>query len=183
MFDLPLHSLVFLASVVLFTLVTAWTDMRTRRIPNAVTLPMWIAGWIYQIAFFQTDGLLEGLAGFGVGFLTFFTLWMIGSAGGGDVKLLGALSVWLGLSLTLKVMLASLIFVIAGTFGVLFSNMLTKGWKSTRKQFSRETSGKSGRKNAAVETIEQKQKRRVMAFAVPVAFATWSVLLLFRNQW
>ena len=64
---------------------------------------MWIAGWIYQAIFFQWDGILNGLGGFGLGFGLFFVLWIIGSAGGGDVKLMGALSVWLGGSLTLKV--------------------------------------------------------------------------------
>ena len=183
MTDLPIHSLVFLITVILFTALTAWTDVRTRRIPNAVTLPMWLAGWVYQIWFFQTDGLLAGLYGFGIGFGVFFVLWMIGSAGGGDVKLLGALSVWLGPGLTLKVMLASLLFVIAGTFGVILSSVISKGWKRTRKQFTRESDTQNRKSKKTVETIEQRQKRRVMAFAMPVALATWSVLLLFRNQW
>ena len=43
---------------------------------------------------------------------------MVGSAGGGDVNLLGALSVWLGPGLTLKVMVVSLLFVILGTTAV-----------------------------------------------------------------
>ena len=181
--DVPLHNLVFLSAVVIFTVVTAWTDMRSRRIPNAVTLPMWLAGWVYQVWFFQADGLLNGLYGFGIGFGVFFVLWMIGSAGGGDVKLLGALSVWLGPGLTLKVMFASLLFVIFGTFGVLFSNVISKGWRRTRNQFSSDALNHKGKSKKTSETIEQRQKRRVMAFALPVALATWSVLLLFRNQW
>ncbi|MCA9051388.1 MAG: prepilin peptidase, partial [Planctomycetaceae bacterium] len=113
--DPNLHKSVFLFAVVLFTAITAWTDTRWRRIPNKITLPMWIAGWLYQGLFFKLAGLLDGLYGFGIGFGLFFVLWMVGSAGGGDVKLMGALSVWLGPGLTLKVLLCSLIFVVLTT--------------------------------------------------------------------
>ncbi len=180
--DPSVHKAVFLIAVVLFTAVTAWTDTRWRRIPNNITLPMWIGGWIYQGVFFQWSGLLDGMYGFGIGFGLFFVLWMVGSAGGGDVKLMGALSVWLGPGLTLKVLLCSLIFVVLGTFVVVIGSVLTNGWNKTRRQFTRDDAeAKRGRKQP--ETMTQRQKRRVMAFAMPVALATWSVLLLFQHEW
>ncbi|MEZ6059489.1 MAG: A24 family peptidase [Planctomycetaceae bacterium] len=180
--DPNLHKSVFLFAVVLFTAITAWTDTRWRRIPNKITLPMWIAGWLYQGLFFKLAGLLDGLYGFGIGFGLFFVLWMVGSAGGGDVKLMGALSVWLGPGLTLKVLLCSLIFVVLGTFVVVVSSVFSNGWKRTRSRFSAAAADSKAVSKRA-ETIAQRQKRRVMAFAVPVALATWSVLLIFQNEW
>lgn len=183
MSDPQIHKTVFLIAIAVFTAITTYTDLRWRKIFNKVTVPMWATGWIYQGIFFQTDGLLHGLYGFLVGFGIFFVLWMIGSAGGGDVKLMGALSVWLGAGLTLKVILASLIFVIMGTLAVVIGGILKNGWRKTRARYSkRETVAGKGRR-AVTETLEQRSKRRVMAFAMPVALATWSILLLFPAQW
>ena len=183
MFDLPLDKTVFVVCIAAYTLVTAWTDLRLRKIYNNVTVPMWVAGWAYQAVFHQWDGILDGLCGFGVGFGLLFVLWMVGSAGGGDVKLLGGLSVWLGASLTLKVVFASLIFVVLGTFGVLVAGVCKRGWRKTRDRYRRTKSNTSRGRNVPGETSAQRSDRRVMAFAMPVALATWSVLLLFQNQW
>lgn len=183
--DLSVSQTVFLAAIILFTVATVWTDLRARKILNSMTVPMWAAGWVWQAAFHGWSGLWDGLCGFAVGFGILFVLWMIGSAGGGDVKLLGALSVWLGPGLTLKVMLGSLLFVILGTVGVVFGSMVTQGWRGTKRRFGRkqEDAGGQGKKRKSAETIADRQKRRVMAFAMPVALATWTVLLLFRQQW
>ncbi len=182
--DLSVSQTLFLTAIILFTVATAWTDLRLRKVLNAMTLPMWIAGWVWQASFHGWTGLWDGLCGFAIGFGILFVLWMVGSAGGGDVKLLGALSVWLGPGLTLKVLLGSLLFVILGTVAVIVGSMLTQGWKGIRKRFGRKeeiVSSKHRKKTG--ETIGDRQKRRVMAFAMPVALATWSVLLLFRQQW
>ena len=175
------QKMVFLLVVLLYTCITAWTDLRRRKIYNKTTVPMWVAGWIYQAVFFQWDGIVNGLAGFGLGFGLFFVLWMIGSAGGGDVKLIGALGVWLGGPLTLKVILASLVFVVVGTFGLLIVGICRQGWKRTKASYVRPSASTS--KSSAIAPPDNKSKRRVMAFAMPVALATWSVLLMFQNQW
>ena len=182
--DLSVSQTVFLVAVILFTAATAWTDLRARKVFNYMTLPMWIAGWVWQVSFHGWNGLWDGLCGFAIGFGVLFVLWMVGSAGGGDVKLMGALSVWLGPGLTLKVMLGSLLFVILGTMAVVFGSMLTRGWRGTKSRFGRRQTESGGkRKQKTGETLADRQKRRVMAFAMPVALATWSVLLLFRQQW
>ncbi len=178
MTDFTLEKSVFAIAIAAYTLITAWTDMRYRKVYNYVTMPMWISGWLYQGFFNGWEGILTGLQGFAIGFGLFFTLWMIGSAGGGDVKLLGALSVWLGAGLTLKVILASLIFVVVGTFAIVTTGVLRSGWKKTSEQY-----GKPNTNPQNPEPTQPRSKRRVMAFAMPVALATWSVLVLFRNQW
>jgi prepilin peptidase CpaA len=94
---------------------------------------------------------------------------MVGSAGGGDVKLMGALSIWRGASLTLKVILASLIFVVTGTLTFLIISVCKEGWKKTRKHYTRAAT--TGQRTGAKST-DSRSKRRVMAFAMPVALAT-----------
>lgn len=178
MFQLTNAQLVFLVSVVLYTIVAAVLDYRYRRIPNTLTVPMCLMGLVYQIAFYGWPGLQTALLGFLAGFGILFGLWMIGSAGGGDVKLMGGLSVWLGASLTLKVLFVSLIFVAAGTGILLLVSLCSKGLRKTKSSYIR-TEMKKGK----AETSAQRAKRRVMAFAMPVALATWCVLALFRNQW
>ncbi len=162
--------LVLLLSVAAFTLVAAISDLRTRKIPNWMTVPMCVAGLIYQVCFFQWSGLGSGLLGFLAGFGILFILWMIGSAGGGDVKLMGALGPWLGGWLTLKVLFVSLIFVTLGTFGIVVFGLIANGFRKTKQQYL-----KTG---VARENVDQRQKRRVMAFAVPVALAAWCMLAI-----
>ena len=168
--EMTASRIVFLIAVLVFTAFAAFLDIRTRKIPNKLTVPMCLAGLVYQIAFFQWSGLGTALAGFGTGFGILFLLWMIGTAGGGDVKLLGALGPWFGAALTLKVLFCSLIFVTVGTFGVVVLALLSNGLRKTKSQYLR--------KDTAAETSDQRQKRRVMAFAAPVALATWCLLAI-----
>lgn len=165
---------VLLLCVGVFTLVAAICDLRFRRIPNRLTAPMCLAGIVYQVAFYGMDGLWASLLGFAVAFGILFVLWIIGSAGGGDVKLISALSTWLGWLMTLKVLLCSLIFVTTGTTGIVAVGMMSQGFRRTKEQYLKTSNkGKSGR-----ESTDQRKKRRIMAFAVPVGFATWCVLVL-----
>ena len=175
---LTASQIVFLVCVLLFTLVAAISDIRTRKIPNKMTVPMCVAGLIYQVAFFQLNGLWTALIGFAAGFGILFILWMVGTAGGGDVKLMGALGPWMGGMLTLKVLFCSLVFVTVGTFGVVIYSALSQGIRRTKSQYIKN--------KAKAETTGERQKRRVMAFAAPVALATWSVVavqLLTNRPW
>ncbi|MEZ6032971.1 MAG: A24 family peptidase [Planctomycetaceae bacterium] len=168
--ELTSAQVVLLLCVGLFTLAAAICDLRYRKIPNRMTAPMCVAGIVYQVAFFQWDGLWSALLGFGAGFGILFVLWMIATAGGGDVKLMAALGTWLGWLTTLKVLFCSLIFVTTGTIGIVVIGMLSQGLRRTKEQYlTKSTKGKA-------ETTDQRQKRRVMAFAVPVALATWCIL-------
>jgi prepilin peptidase CpaA len=93
---------------------------------------------------------------------------MIGTAGGGDVKLMGALGPWMGGMLTLKVLFCSLMFVAIGTFGIVLYSAFSNGIRRTKTQYLKN--------NTNPETTGQRQKRRVMAFAAPVALATWCMV-------
>jgi prepilin peptidase CpaA len=76
---------ILLHSVVLvIALISAYTDLRYRKILNLVTLPAMVLGLILQFSFFGFSGLLSALLGFLIGFrFLFFVLyfWRHGSGG------------------------------------------------------------------------------------------------------
>jgi prepilin peptidase CpaA len=81
-----------------FTLAGAacWCDVRTRRIPNALTFPAAVLGLLAATAAHGGQGTLSSAAGLLVGLLLFFPFFALKGLGAGDVKLLGALGAWLG---------------------------------------------------------------------------------------
>ncbi len=140
----------------LLTLLAIVWDWQVRRIPNFLTLPAFVAGIVFQAAFFGWAGLEQAGLGFLIGFGTLFLLWMIGGGGGGDVKLMGALGVWLGSRLILQVLLVSVVLVWLAAVSALIMKLSTKPKPDVPP----------GTKPA----------RHVVAFAIPVGLATWLIL-------
>ncbi len=71
-------------------------DLRTRRIPQVLTLGGAAAGVTFHVV---TGGWYSGvlsLLGWAVGIAVFLAPFALGGLGAGDVKLLGALGAWLG---------------------------------------------------------------------------------------
>ena len=60
--ELTARLVVLLVALAAYTAATTVFDQRQRRIPNAVTLPMFLAGWVYQLAFGGLHGLADGAA-------------------------------------------------------------------------------------------------------------------------
>jgi prepilin peptidase CpaA len=178
--NLSVSQVVLVIVLAVFTSAAVVWDTRYRRIPNKLTIPMFFAGWVYQAVFHQWSGLADGALGFVIGFGVLFALWFIGGGGGGDVKLMGALSVWLGYRMTLMVLVVSTVFILVGTTCVVVYSVFRRGiqgsqdrYLGTKKQ-TRQEARKARRIGA--ETVEQKQDRRIMTYALPVALATWLVV-------
>jgi len=72
------------------------TDIRTRRIPNVLTMGAAVAGVTFHALTSGTDGALAAGGGWLVGVLLFLPFFALGGMGGGDLKLLAALGAWLG---------------------------------------------------------------------------------------
>lgn len=181
---MPLMLLILILVVCGFTVATIVSDVRLKKIPNNLTIPMFFAGWVYQLimsVMYGWEHLGSAVLGFAVGFGIFFLLWFIGSGGGGDVKLIGALSVWLGFRMTLAVLALSTVIVLMLTIGVVVYSVFTRGASRTKQKYVG-TNKKPAGTTSAVETVDAKQQRRVMTFAGPVGLATWIVLLWFYPQ-
>ena len=71
-------------------------DIRTRRIPNALTFGAAAAGFGYHTVTGGLGALGGSVAGWLVGVLMFIVPFALRGMGGGDVKLLGALGAWVG---------------------------------------------------------------------------------------
>ncbi len=179
MFEWSIQHSVFIVGVGLLTGIAAYTDTKLWKIHNKLTVPFFVLGLVYQIAFRGLPGLQDGLAGFAVGFGTYLLLFLVAGGGGGDVKLVGALSVWLGLKLTIWMMAASTLIVIIDVGAITFYRVLRYGMKKWKRDYL--ATGKVDAKGKTVtvkESYEQKQKRRIVPFAIPVAMATWMLMLL-----
>jgi prepilin peptidase CpaA len=77
-------------------ILAAASDLRTGRIPNALTLGAAAAGVLFWVANAGFEGLGSSLLGFVIGLAAFFPLFAVGGMGAGDVKLLAAFGAWLG---------------------------------------------------------------------------------------
>ncbi len=74
---------------------TAW-DLRTRRIPNALTLPLLAGGLMHAGFVAGAAGLLDATAACLALSLPYVVLFAVAHGGAGDAKLMGAVGAWLG---------------------------------------------------------------------------------------
>jgi prepilin peptidase CpaA len=186
-------SWLLIAAVAAFTLTAAVWDFRTKRIPNWLTVPSFLAALVYHGVVGAMQGgwsgfgsaLLTAIAGFGVGFGILLVLWLIGGGGAGDVKLMGALGAWMGPWNTLIVFFVSTVFVVALSVGVLGYQILAKGmWGVKRKYLSTADAKQAPGESKTDALMRRKVKRRLMPYGVPVALAAWVVLAWsFRDLW
>jgi prepilin peptidase CpaA len=80
----------------LLSLWIAWGDVKTRRIPNYLTLASALAGLGFQLGYHGWPGLKDGALGLVLGFGLLMPFYLMGGLGAGDVKALAAMGAWLG---------------------------------------------------------------------------------------
>jgi prepilin peptidase CpaA len=83
------------------TLWIAWGDIKTRRIPNYLTLGTAVAGLAFNFMNHGLNGLADGVLGMLLGFACLILPYLWGGMGAGDVKAMAALGTWLGPKLTI----------------------------------------------------------------------------------
>jgi prepilin peptidase CpaA len=107
------------AASLLIAALACITDLRQRRIPNALTLGAALVAIIFHGFTAGWTGLTFAAAGWVVGLLLFLPLFALRGIGGGDVKLLAALGAWLGPGLVVWLALWSA--VVGGVFALVVS--------------------------------------------------------------
>lgn len=91
------HALTFTQAAALATAAAGCvTDLRSRRVPNALTFGAALAAFAYGAAIGGWSGLGWALAGWATGLAVFLPFFLLRGIGGGDVKLVAALGAWLG---------------------------------------------------------------------------------------
>lgn len=79
----------------------AYIDGKQLKVPNWLTFPMILAGFVFNIATTGWTGLEFAFQGMVVGLLTLLPLYAVGGMGAGDVKLMAGIGAWLGPWVTL----------------------------------------------------------------------------------
>ncbi|MBI4905307.1 MAG: prepilin peptidase [Acidobacteria bacterium] len=79
------------AALASLVIVAAYSDVRTRLIPNALVSAGAIAGVSLNLWLYGWHGLLQSLLGLVVGFAVFLLPFLLQGTGGGDVKLMAAI--------------------------------------------------------------------------------------------
>ena len=74
----------------------AFIDLRTRRVPNALTIPLAATGIAAAATGLTELTLLAAIIGLTLGMLFMMPGYVFGATGAGDVKLLAAAGAWLG---------------------------------------------------------------------------------------
>ena len=96
--------MVEIAALGIATLACA-TDLRSRRIPNWLTLGAMVAGLGFHALMPGGHGIAAAALGLVVGLFVFFPFFALGALGAGDVKLMAALGAWVGAAAVVNVAL------------------------------------------------------------------------------
>lgn len=163
-------------AVTLFTLVCLIMDVRSRRIPNWLTVPVLAIGLLVYTACDGLSGLRFSFLGFATGFGVLFVLWLFGGGGGGDVKMMGALGAWLGASLTVQVfVISAMVTAMAVCCITIYTAVVERVSRSRRASAEGAISKK---KTPRDRSKVQGRPGRVVPYAVPMAIGTWVVLVI-----
>jgi prepilin peptidase CpaA len=84
------------AIVLILGAIACWCDVRTKRIPNLLTLGGAALAIGYSVGTQGIGGLVPSLGGWLTGAVLFLPMYLLGGMGAGDVKLLACLGAWLG---------------------------------------------------------------------------------------
>jgi prepilin peptidase CpaA len=85
---------IWTVSIVL--VVAAVIDGWKLKVPNWITYPMIVTGWIYSSIVGGWEGLGWSLLATFVGLALLYVIYMVGGMGAGDVKLLAGIGAWVG---------------------------------------------------------------------------------------
>ena len=110
-------------------LIAAVIDVRSFKVHNRLTIPFALSGLLFHTLQDGGPGLLFSLTGMLAGFASLVIFYAMGGVGAGDVKLLAGVGAWLGVWLTLNVILMA--GIAAGIYSlvlILFSGGLSQLW-------------------------------------------------------
>ncbi len=99
------------------SLLAALLDIRTRRIPNALTISVALGGLAFGGVSAGLSGVGSSVLGLCVLALPYIALFLFAGGGAGDAKMMGAVGAWLGVQAGVVVLVA--VAVVGGLFGLL----------------------------------------------------------------
>ncbi len=175
--------------VTLFVIVAAWIDGKELRVPNKITYPMIIAGWIYSAIAYGVSGegwligLGWSLAGTAVGLATLLPAYSIGGMGAGDVKMMAGIGAWVHCSITFySFCVSAIVGAVLAVAMVVWSGQGKKHWN----QFffiSNEIMTVRNPETLAAIAADRKSSMKLLPYGIPIAIGTvlyfaWTGLLV-----
>lgn len=133
---------------IMLTLCCVWataTDLRSMKIPNYLTFPLFLGGLGYATTISGWEGTKASLAGAAFAGGVFVLAYAIAGGGAGDAKLMLALGAWLGIAKAATLVLAVTICGVVWSISVMIKQgfirevpmMIVHGIFMTRYEFSR----------------------------------------------
>jgi prepilin peptidase CpaA len=161
--------------VTITLVVAAVIDGLKLKVPNWITFPMIISGWIYSATlspFAGWEGLMFSLVGTAVGLGLLLPLYAIGGMGAGDVKLLAGVGAWVWGTTTLYAFVVS---AIVGGVIALIMVVAKRSWFKHKTQFwmicNEILTVKDPEKLAAI-AAERKPTMLLLPYGIPIAIGT-----------
>jgi len=172
---------VWLVSITL--LAAALIDGYKLKVPNRLTFPFVIGGWVYSTAFFGWEGLGFSLLGTAVGLGLLLPAYAIGGMGAGDVKLLAGVGAWVGGTVTFFAFCASALVGGAIAVGMV---LYRRKWQHHRYQFTAivgEIVTIRDPGQLAALAAERKSSMLLLPYGIPIAIGSiayfaWTGMLL-----
>jgi prepilin peptidase CpaA len=162
--------------VVTITLVVAAViDGMKLKVPNWITFPMIVSGWIYSATlspYAGLEGLTFSLIGTVVGLALLLPAYAIGGMGAGDVKLLAGVGAWVWGTVTLYAFAVS---AIVGGIIAVGMVLAGKGWNKHQNQFwmiCNEIMTVKDPEKLATIAAERKPSMMLLPYGIPIAIGT-----------
>jgi prepilin peptidase CpaA len=161
---------IWFVSVVL--IIAAVIDGWKFKVPNWLTFPFIIGGWIFCTAHAGWAGLGGSLAGTLVGLALLFPAYAVGGMGAGDVKLLAGVGAWIGGTMTFFAFCFS---AIAGGVIALAMVLLRRSWRQHWLQLQaiiQEFFIIRNPQQLAAIAAQRKSSMLLLPYGVPIAIGT-----------
>jgi prepilin peptidase CpaA len=158
--------------VTITLVVAAVIDGYKLKVPNWITFPMIISGWVYNTIAFGWCGLLWSLVGTAVGLALLLPAYAIGGMGAGDVKLLAGVGAWVLGTVTFYAFCVSA--VIGGVIAVAMV-LSQRAWHKHRAQFDvilNEVLTIRDPEKLAVIAADRKSSMMLLPYGIPIAIGT-----------
>lgn len=158
-------------TVSLVLVVAAVIDGWMLKVPNWITFPLILAGWIYSFSAGGMGGLGWSLLGTVVGLMLLFVLYSVGGMGAGDVKLLAGIGAWVYVEHTFNIFAAT---TIVGAIMAILMVAWTGNWSKHIRQFFK--IGKDIVTIRDAETLyqqaaERKSRMLLLPYGIPMTVA------------
>lgn len=178
---IAMHWAIWFVTITL--IVAAVIDGFELKVPNWITYPFIVSGWVYSFALFGWEGLGWSLVGTVVGLLLLLPPYAIGGMGAGDVKLLAGIGAWISVSHTVN---AYCVSAIVGAVCAVLMVIVRNAWKKHSDQFwmiLNEILAVKNPEKLSEIAAERKPRMLLLPYGIPIAIGTigyfvWAGMLI-----